>query len=101
MSVREEVGETREIEGGCNPPKIEYITGTPAGVSLKSLRTRTLQCGVPFERKALLPSSSMIMSVTQNAKPNARATSKPKDNVSFQTFSTVFHIFSMVASVLL
>jgi hypothetical protein len=77
--------------------KLANIGLIPVVVSLKSLRT--LQCGVPFDRKSLLPSSSIITSITRYARTKARATLD--EDVSFQTFSTVFHILSIVASVLL
>ena len=68
----------------------------PLGVA-KSLRT--LQCGVPCARKELLPFSSIMTSITLYARTKARATSD--EEVSCQTVSTVFQIFSIEASVLL
>jgi hypothetical protein len=69
----------------------------PLVVSLKSLRT--LQCGVPCARKELLPFSAIMTSITLYARTNARATSD--EDVSCRTVSTVFHMFSNDASVLL
>ncbi len=54
---------------------------------------------MPFDRKSLLPSSLIITSITRYARTKARATSD--EDVSVHTFSTVFHILSILASVLL
>jgi hypothetical protein len=64
-------------------------------VLAKSLRT--LQCGVPCATKELLPFPTIMTSITLYARTNARATSD--EDVSCQTVSTVFQIFSNDASV--
>ena len=81
----------------CHIKRLANLVVMPLGVSIKSLRT--LQCGVPCARNELLPFSAMMTSMTRKARTKARATSD--DEVSFHTVSTVFHIFSKVASVLL
>ena len=81
----------------CYRKRLANLVVMPLGVSIKSLRT--LQCGVPCARNELLPFSAMMTSMTRKARTKARATSD--DEVSFHTVSTVFHIFSKVASVLL
>ena len=77
--------------------RLANLAEMPVVVLVKSLRT--LQCGVPCARKELLPFSDMMTSITLYARTKARATSE--EDVSCQTVSTVFQIFSNDASVLL
>jgi hypothetical protein len=73
---------------------------TASRLCMQAQETKTAGLSwAPCARKESLPFPAIMTSITLYARTEARATSD--DEVSFHTVSTVFHVFSIEASVLL